>query len=351
MSIRVLELLATLKRAGAEHVATSLACRLDRAEFETAVVSLYDPFPQGLDAAVESCGVRVWRLGKHRGLDVRIYPRLARVIREFRPDIVHTHSYVMRYALPVAQGAALVHTVHNLAAKEVDTIGRWIHRAAWRMGAVPVAVSGEVARSFRDAYGFEPAIIPNGIDTACFDRPGARERWRRAHGFSGGDRIVASVARLDPQKNPLGLLEAFDRVPDAHLVLAGNGSLAEEVSARAGGRVHLLGPVADVPDLLAAADAFALASDWEGYPVSIMEAMAAGLPVAATAVGGVPEMVEHGVTGLLAPRGDMRALGDAIAAALGRRDMGEAARMRAASFDISRMITAYSELFRKGARK
>ncbi len=351
MSVRVLEILATLKRAGAEHVATSLACRLDRAEFETAVVSLYDPFPQGLDATVEACVVRVWRLGKHRGLDVRMYPRLAHVIREFRPDVVHTHSYVMRYVLPIARRAALVHTVHNIAAKEVDAIGRWVHRAAWRMGATPVAVSAGVARSFRGMYGFKPQVIPNGIDTTCFARPGARERWRRAHGFSNGDRIVVSVARLDPQKNPLGLLEAFDRVADAHLVLAGNGSLAEEVRARAGGRIHLLGAVDDVPDLLTAADAFAIASDWEGHPVSIMEAMAAGLPVAATAVGGVPELVEHGVTGLLAPRGDMRALGDAIAAVLGRRDMGEAARARAASFDISRMITAYSELFREVARR
>jgi glycosyltransferase involved in cell wall biosynthesis len=203
-------------------------------------------------------------------------------------------------------------------------------------------VSAEVARSFREVYGFEPKVIPNGIDTAAFDRPGARQRWRQAHGFKDADRIVVSVARLDPQKNPLGLIEAFSRVPDAHLVLAGAGTLGMEPPPR----VHVLGVVEDVPELLAAADAFALASDWEGHPVSVMEAMAAGLPVAATAVGGVPEVVEHGVTGLLVPGGDMRALGDAIGAVLDAPGMGEAGRRRAAGFDIARMVDAYAALFR-----
>jgi glycosyltransferase involved in cell wall biosynthesis len=337
--VRVLEVLATLKRAGAEHVATQLASRLDA---ETAIVSLFDPFPHGLDP-----GVPVFYLGKRPGLDPRMYPRLARVIREFRPDVVHTHSYVMRYALPVARRTALVHTVHNLAEREVEAFGRLVHRVAWRAGAIPVAVSAEVARSFRDVYGFEPKVIPNGIDTAAYVRPGARERWRRAHGFTNSDRVVVSVARLDPQKNPLGLIEAFSRVPDAHLVMAGAGRLGIDLPAR----VRLLGVVEDVPELLAAADAFALASDWEGQPVSVLEAMAAGLPVAATAVGGVPEVVEHGVTGLLVPRGDMRALGDAIAAVLGARAMGEAGCRRAARFDLSRMVDAYAELFRGLAGK
>jgi glycosyltransferase involved in cell wall biosynthesis len=344
---RVLEVLATLKRAGAERVATALACRLDRDRFETAVVSLFDAFPHGLEPELEACGVHVWHLGKHPGLDVRMYPRLLRVAREFSPHIVHTHSYVMRYALPLARRARLVHTVHNLATLEVDTIGRAVHRAAWRMGATPVAVSREVARSFREVYGFEPRVIANGVDTAAFARPGARERWRAAHGFLETDRIVVCVARLDRQKNPLGLLEAFARVPDAHLVLAGRGSLEDEVRRRAGERVHVLGVVEEVSELLAAADAFAMASDWEGNPMAVLEAMAAGLPVAATAAGGVPELVEDGVTGVLVPRGDMRALGDAIAFALAHPEMGAAGRARAARFDISEMVTSYAGLFEK----
>lgn len=335
--MRVLEVLATLKRAGAEHVATSLACRLDA---ETAIVSLFDAFPGGYEPLLERSGVRVWHLGKRPGLDPRMFPRLARVMREFRPDVVHTHSYVLRYVLPVARRARIVHTVHNVAGREVDAFGRVVHRIAWRRGAVPVAVSKEVACSFRRVYGFEPELIPNGIDTAAYRRPPTR---------AGEELVVVSVARLDPQKNPLGLIEAFERVPRGRLVLAGAGSLLEAVRGRP--RVEAPGAVEDVPDLLASADIFALASDWEGSPVAIMEAMAAGLPVVATAVGGVPELVEHGVTGLLVPRGDMRALGDALAALAAdparRRSMGDAARRSAARFALGPMVSAYAALFRR----
>ncbi|HWR54477.1 MAG TPA: glycosyltransferase [Bryobacteraceae bacterium] len=352
MKIRVLEVLATLKRAGAEHVASALACRLPRERFETAVVSLFEAFPQGLEPEMDRCGVKVRHLGKRPGLDLRMYPRLARAFREIKPDIIHSHSYVMRYVLPVGGRAALVHTVHNLAGREVEPFGQWVHRYAWRRGVTPVAVSDEVARSFRIMYGFDPLVIPNGIDTAAYLRPGARERWRRAHGVSEQERLVVSLARLDPQKNPLGLIEAFARVPNAHLVLAGGGSLLEAVRKAAGPRVRVLGVVEDVPELLAAADVFALASDWEGHPVSVLEAMAAGLPVAATAVGGLPEIVEEGVTGRLVPRGDMNALGHAIADALAnRKEMGEAARRRAARHDVSGMISSYAELFEKVASR
>ncbi len=352
MKIRVLEILATLKRAGAEHVATALACRLDRDRFETAVVSLFDAFPGGLEPVLAEHGVPVWHLGKRRGLDLRIYPRLARIFAEFAPQVIHTHSYVMRYALPAAMGkrAAIVHTVHNMAGSEVEWLGRMIHRVGFRWGVVPVAVADEVARSVRAVYGIEPAAtIPNGIDTGRFHRPGARGPWRQANGFAEEDVLVVSVARLDPQKEPVRLIEAFAAFAtgDAHgrLLMAGDGALRDEARSRAealgiAGRVHFLGVRSDVADLLAAADVFALASSWEGHPISVMEAMAAGLPVVATAVGGVPELVDDGVTGLLVPAGDSRALAAALASLVTdagrRREFGRAARERAGELQPGR---------------
>src|SRR5207247_294749 len=112
--IRVLEVLATLKRAGAERTAVTLAGGLDRGRFETDVVSLYDAFPGGFEPELAAAGIPVHHLGKRRGFDARVYPRLRRVMRSFRPAIVHTHSYVLRYAWPVST-APVVHTVHNLA--------------------------------------------------------------------------------------------------------------------------------------------------------------------------------------------------------------------------------------------
>ncbi len=351
MKIRVLEVLATLKRAGAERVAVSLACGLDRARFETGVVSLYDAFEDGFEPVLAERGVPVWHLGKRRGFDPRMWTRLARVFREFRPHVIHTQSYVLRYVLPVRMGT-VVHTVQNVAQQEVDAIGRLIHRIAFRTGVVPVAVSKEVARSFREVYGFDPAAtIYNGVDTRT-----APSNFRRERGFADDDLLIASVARLEPQKNPLGLIDAFQRAlgdrPNAHLILAGDGTLrARAESLAAGKRVRFLGVYQDVPGLLAACDVFALASDWEGTPLALIEAMAARLPVVATAVGGVPEIVEDGVSGVLvkhasAMTGALRALADDPAR---RHAMGAAAARRAVLFEARTMWERYAELFQARA--
>ena len=343
--IRILEVLATLKRAGAETVAVNIATGLDRTRFETAIVSLYDPFPKGFEPAV-----RVWYLGKRPGFDPRMYGRLREVVREFRPDVIHTHSYVMRYTLGLT-ARAKVHTIHNMADREVDRIGRLIHRLAFRRGVVPVAIAGEIARSFTGLYGFPPHVtIPNGIETERYYRPEARASWRARHGFSPDEVLIVSVARLDPQKNPLGLLEAFRcaNIP-ARLLFAGDGSLRDEL-ASAG--AHLLGLRTDLPELLSAADIFALASHWEGHPLSVMEAMAAGLPVVATAAGGVPEIV--GDAGVLVEPGDTAAFSAALRTLVldagRRRALGAAARERAVRFDVGAMVAAYARLFEELVR-
>ncbi len=364
MKIRVLETLATLRRAGAEQVAVSLACGLPPSRFETGVVTLYDAFPGGLDAVLEARGAPVWRLGKRRGLDPRMWPRLARVLRDFRPDVIHTHSYILRYVLPawaLKRHGMVVHTVHNVAEKEVDAWGRAIHRLAFRAGVRPVAVSGVVAKSFRAVYGFEPAaVIPNGVAAAGAIEPGAREAWRMAHGFAADDLVVAYVGRFDPQKNPLGLIAAFARAaagrPAMRLAMAGEGRLLEAsrtLAAKLGARVSFLGLIEHVPEMLSACDLFALASHWEGAPMAVIEAMAARLPVVATAVGGVPELVLDGETGLLTPPDDAQALAAALAALADdgekRRRFAAAAGLRAARFDVGAMVESYAAFFEESA--
>ena len=348
VAIRVLEVVATLKRAGAEHMVVTLVCGLDRSRFEAGVASLYDAFPNGFEPVLGACAIPVWHLGKRRGFDARIYRRLKELVDEFRPDIVHTHSYVMRYTLPL-HVAGMVHTVHNLALREVDLIGRVVHRIGFRRGVVPVAVANEIARDFRRVYRREPLVIHNGIDTAAFRKTGSRDAWRRANGFTDEDVLIVSVARLDPQKNPLRLVEAVAGLDRVQLLLVGDGALCEALRARAGGNVHLLGLRSDVADILTSADVFALASDWEGHPVSVIEAMAAGLPVVATAVGGVPELVEDRISGLLVEPGNVAGLRKALAELAADRDlraqMGANGAVRAENFSSARMIEQYSRLF------
>jgi glycosyltransferase involved in cell wall biosynthesis len=345
--IRVLEISATLKPAGAENVVLSLATQMDRSKFEVAVVSLYDPFPCGLEPQLLDQGVPVWHLGKHRGPDLRIYGRLRRVVQQFQPDVIHSHCYVTRYTLGI-EAPVMVHTVHNLAKTEVGVVGRIFHRYAFQRAVRPVAVGGAVADSIRRLYGSPPfAIIPNGIDVQRYWRPEARQQWRQANGFRSDDLLVVSVGRLEPQKNPVALAHAIARVPNAHLLFVGQGKLRAKLAGRE--RVHLLGVRADIPEVLASADVFALASNWEGLPLAVLEAMAAGLPVAATRVGCIPEVVEDGRTGFLVPPGNEEALASALhrlaTDANLRKQLGAAARARSMSFAVDRMVAAYESLF------
>jgi len=360
VKIRVLEVLASLRRAGAERVAVSLAAGLDPARFDCEVVSLFDAFSDGFEPLLEAAGIRVHHLGKRPGLDLRILARLASVIRSFRPEIVHTHSYVLRYALParlLTGGGRIVHTIHNQAQQETgDAWGPWVQRAANRAGVRTVAVSFSVAQSYRELYRRPPdTVICNGIDLDRF-RPSVGT-WKSANGFSSTDHLVVSVARLEPQKNPMALIGAFTTAlggdPAWHLLMVGDGSLRSEAEARAQAlgmerRIHFLGVRFDVDALLPECDIFAMASQWEGMPMAIIEAMAAGLPVVGTEVDGVAELVTHN-TGLLVPAGETSPMAEALATLARdprmRYELGRAAREDALAFGVDRMVDGYARLF------
>lgn len=360
---RVLHILPDLMPYGLEKMVASLVLLADRNRFEPAVVSLYGRQEGSLAKAIEEAGVRVFHLDKRRGLDLRMFPRLREVCAEFRPDVLHTHNYVLRYTLPVAawtRPGAQVHTIHNVADQEVDRLGMWLQNKAFHRGAVvPVAIAGEVAASMERVYGIRhPELIPNGIPVRAFaDQPGQREAWRAKEGFAPDDLLIACVARFFPQKNHHTLLIAFAQLQDtnAKLLLAGDGYLESEVRAQAeqlgiADRVHVLGRRDDVAAILASSDIVALASLWEGNPLSVMEAMAAGRACAMTAVGAIPELIEDGRSGLIAPAGNAKALADAmrrLAEDASLRDrMGKAARQRAVrKFDHQVMVDAYQDLY------
>jgi glycosyltransferase involved in cell wall biosynthesis len=366
---RVLHVLPDLMPYGLEKMVASMALLADTSRFEPAVVSLYGRMEGSLADRLESNGVQVFHLDKHRGLDVRMFPRLHRVMREFRPHVVHTHNYVLRYTLPVTmlvRPAVQIHTIHNVAQHEVDRVGLWLQRAVFRSGWVtPVAIADEVAGSVKSVYGIaEPVNIPNGIPVQAFaPKSGLREQWRRENGFGQDEVLIVCVARFYPQKNHATLLQAFaasGSAAQARLLLAGDGVLEEEIRTQASelgisSRVHFLGRRDDIPAILAAADIAALASLWEGNPLSVMEAMAAGKACAMTSVGAIPELIEDGRSGLLAVPGDAASLAEQLRAFVEdtglRTRMGEAARRRAmARFDHSVMVSAYEDLYERELR-
>lgn len=364
MRTRILHVLPNFGTGGAERMAVHLMLRLLHDGFRVAAVSLYDRQGTDLETLLDREGIPVWYLGKRPGFDPRMYPRLAGVLRVFRPGVVHTHLYVLRYLLPLVflrRCQVWLHTVHNLAEKEVDEVGKWVHRIAFRLGVVPVAIAREVAKSIERVYALKDvALIPNGIPVAQYAlETQIGKAWRAKEGFGEGELLLVSVARLSPQKGHEVLIRAFSLAassfPHMRLLLVGEGPLRAELEklVRALGiedRVRFLGLRTDIPQILVASDVFVLASWWEGNPLSVMEAMAAGKPVLATAVGGVPELVLDGVSGFLVPPGDVEGMAQAMLmlaqnAHLRSRMAWEASEQARARFDVSVMVRQYEALY------
>jgi glycosyltransferase involved in cell wall biosynthesis len=362
---KVLHVLPDFCIGGAERMAMHMVMNCDRTQFEVAAVSLYARRGTDIENKLDAAGVQVWYLGKRGGIDVSMLPRLRAVVSEFQPQIVHTHRYVLRYVLPVCESRSdvrLVHTVHNVAEKEVDAIGRVVHRLGFRFGRVtPVCIARDVAESVSRVYGVTNApLIANGIPTAEYADGKARDNVRRSLGLKDDEMVLLGVGRLMPQKNHGLLIRAFAlaskkcAVP-LRCLIAGTGELEPKLRAAAadlgiGDRIQFLGNRQDIPDLLNAVDVFALSSDWEGNPLSLMEAMSAGKAAICTAVGGVPEMIETGESGLLVPPGNIEEFADAMAllatnSELRMRLGRQAARVAAQRFGVRAMVEAYERLY------
>lgn len=326
-------------------------------------VGLLPSSDNAVERRLEAANIPKWHLNKRTGFDPRMFGSLRRVFREFQPDVVHTHMAVQRYVFPVllrGRVPAAIHTIHNLAEYETDAFGRLVHWFAFRHHVLPVGISREVAASVQRVYGLEcDAVVPNCIPIERYAPDAqARREWRAENNLSEDAVVYTCVGRLVPQKNPLLLVEAFAQLndPRAHLVLLGDGSLREEVAAFVASRnlcdrVHILGKLDCVPKMLAASDVFVLGSNWEGNPLAVMEAMAAGLPVVATAVGGVPELVETGEEGLLVDAGDRSGFASAMRTLLDSRlrlAMAHSARRRAVrEFTLERMVRGYTDVYRQ----
>jgi glycosyltransferase involved in cell wall biosynthesis len=363
----VFQILPSLVVGGAERLVVHLVEHLSRERFVPVCICLESPLGTHYEARVRALGVPLYFLGKGAGASGSVLRQLNALFRQYRPAVVHTHIIGLNYAYPLMlryRTPARVHTMHSLAQHEVGVrVGAWVRTLAFRYrigGVVPVAVADEVRASIQQLYGYpDPPLIPNGIPTDEYaPDPDRRVQWRQAHGIEPYATVLVHVGRFAPPKNHALLIEAFAQVrTDAplYLLLVGGGELEHAVREQVTqlgleNRVRFLGVRADVADILRASDVFVLSSRWEGNPLSVMEAMAAGLPVVSTGVGGVPELVREGETGLLVPSEDAGALAQAMQALVDdpvrRQAMGAAARQHAvAHFDIRHTVRGYEQLY------
>jgi glycosyltransferase involved in cell wall biosynthesis len=372
---RVLRVITRLNIGGPALHAALLSTRLDPERFETLLVA-------GREGATEGSMLELGRL--HEGLALRRVPSLGREIsglddlralaavtsiaREFRPDIVHTHlakaGTVGRLAARASGARAVIHTYHGTVFKgyfgTVKTrafiaIERGLARLSTRLVAITPSQRRELIKL---GIGDERKIveIPLGLELEQFRTPLEAVEARRRLGLPQSTPIVAIVARLVPVKNISLFLRALAIVNEPVLaVIVGDGEerAALEAHTKALGielRVRFLGWQRDIAAVYAAADIVALTSLNEGSPVSLIEAMAAGRAVVSTAVGGVPDVVTDGVSGVLVPSGDAEELAGVISALLReperRHRLGQAARQAAYPlYDVSRLLTDVTRLY------
>jgi glycosyltransferase involved in cell wall biosynthesis len=325
--MRVFLLSTSMGMGGADQQILILARAMRARGHEVRIVTLAPLGPMGLEARADGIPIESLELRRSAGDLPRII-RLARMIRSWQPDLLHSHlvhaNLLATTLRPFTRVPALISTIHSI------NDGGPLRMAAYRLTSGLVdrfTIISQLAADRYVAIGAVPArrmqVIPNAVDTDRFRRlPGARTQLRKELGLDH-QFVWLAVGRFEEAKDYPTMIAGFARLADSHpdslLLLVGKGSLRENVEMllREHGveqRVRFLGVRRDVPELMSASDGYLLSSAWEGMPVVLLEAAAAELPVVATRVGGVAEVVDDGTTGLLVPPGDPGALAGAMEA-------------------------------------
>jgi sugar transferase (PEP-CTERM/EpsH1 system associated) len=361
---RIVQVIPSLRMGGLENVALRLVEHLAPVSEQVAVT----PAGTGPLATRFPAGVSVFPLGETHPPDRWNTLRMARLFRKLRPDIVHTRNWTCIDAIIGARLAGVPVVIQGEHGREAaDPEGRNRRRQQVRRLLSPfvtefVTVSRDLARWLIEEVRV-PArkvrTIYNGVDTERY-APGDRAGARQALGIPPDWTVAGTVGRLDPVKDQAGLIRAFAQTANqgkSVLVIAGDGPSRRHLLAMVselalGDRVRLLGERDDVPLILRALDVFVLSSIGEGISNAILEAMATGLPVIATRVGGNIELVRDGLTGRLIEPRRPEPLAEALTAYFDdpvlARAHGAAGRERAAGkFGLERMLAGYTALYRQ----
>ena len=313
---------------GLERVVLDLIRGLDRSRFDPSLCSFLAPHP-GMIEALHGLDVGVHVLPQGTGVNYFLPFRLSSLFARERVRLVNAHDIgATLYAAAAARLAGVRHVIHTdhsqiLTKHRYMPVYRWVFQHGISHAT---AVSEDLRRYLLDTFSLPEArvtTIPNGIDVERFAVPLDTSSLRRELGVREGGLVIGSIGRLTEQKGMEFLLRAFARLSrqssDMKLVIVGDGELRRDLELlarhlRVDDRVVFTGIRNDIPSLMRLFSVFALASLWEGQPITIVEAMAAGRAIVATDVGGNAEVLHHGEFGVLVPPRNENALADAIGA-------------------------------------
>lgn len=367
---RVVVLLDSIRRpGGGERLAVEGVIRLDPAEFDrTLCLSRWEESLETAEPArsilrrLRAQGVRVVGLERRSRFDLLAWRPLTRLLRGERTDVIHGHLFgsnlwatVLGRLCRVPVVIAHEHMWAYSGGRLRPFLDRWVIA---RFSDAFIAVSEQGRRQMVAVEGIperDIVVIPNGVEPPP---PGDGDGLRAELGIPAAAPLIGSVGHLRPEKAFEVLVDAAARLGrEVHLLIAGEGPERERLELLATtlgieDRVHLPGARSDIGAVLAALDVAVCCSDFEGGPLSVMEYMGASLPIVATDVGGIPELIGDGETGLLAPARDPAALAAAIGRLLGDPELGRrlgvaAARRRAAEHDVGVWSERIAALYRR----
>jgi glycosyltransferase involved in cell wall biosynthesis len=360
----IFHIIDNLRRAGAQRELVNLVTGLAPFGYDQHVYCLNDVFHPDIVREMRQCGARVVILGRAQMASLLGIARLLGDMSRLRPEIVHTRLFVSDIiGRTLARVAEVPLIVTNIETRNIDkqtwqflldrlTI-HWADRVVFNsQHVIPFSVAFERVQPEQALH------IPNGICLAAPD-PAARARLQAELTIPHDAQILGMLGRLAPQKGYPYLLEALARVvaqhPNVVQLIIGDGPLLDVLTNQAQqlgirDNIRFTGGRSDVPDLLAALDLYVHSSLFEGLPNSVMEAMLAGKPVICTSVDGVPEIIDHGVTGWLVPPRDAAALARQICYALEHpaeaSRIGEAAaNLIATQYSVERMVQSFHQLY------
>lgn len=360
---KIVHIVQSLQTGGAEMLLVNLAINC-KDKFDVTVISQYNENNLPLEKHLAEHGIKTIFLNKKVGFDFKSIIVLYKVLNKINPDIVHTHLHAAIYAVPwyiMHKKTVKVHTVHSVASMELGIIHRIVQGFAYRfLGVVPVAISPFVKKSIVKQYKIHAQKVPvilNGIDVSKYNMPNGSKDSARPF-------TIINVASFNKWKNQMLLLNSFYKVtskyPDTRLIFVGEGPEKAEIEHAAhklgiADKTFFAGLTNEVEKFLNNADLFVLSSTFEGVPLSVLEAYAAGLPVVSTRVGGVRDILKDGVNGFLVPPEDEAAMESVILKMYGnaelRNKMSDINKLAAKEFDIKKITEQYIKLYSQYGEK
>ena len=357
--MKIVEVMPFWGLGGAEIMCENLIYELKELGHNVVVISLYDT-KTAITQRFEEAGIDIRYLSKKRGFDLSMYKKLKEIFVHEHPDVIHTHIHTTQYVFPITKKLKIktIHTIHSIALKEAPRITRFFNKYYFKhFYAIPVALSDIVKQSVIDVYKLAKDSVPvvfNGINLS---------KCKPKNGYHLDEKFkIVHVASYQEVKNHIGLIDAFEKFcskyPCAELHLIGDGQRRSIIEQLVRDKnleecVIFHGFQSCVHDFLQQMDLFTLPSLYEGIPMSILEAMGTGLPIVATRVGGIPNLLTNDESAILtAVDSDEISLAfeKLYHSAELRERLGKTALARSKDFSSKEMARKYLEIYERDAK-